>query len=225
MSASESSPSSPPAGEGDPTAPAETTRQALLDAAERLIAQYGVDAASVRAITEAAGANLAAVSYHFGSKDGLVRSVFERRLVPINRQRSELLDACLSGDGRPQLECVVRAFVLPPLQVLRRQHAPDFGRCMIRALAGRGGPCEAFEGLIERFAEALSRALPGADPEGIFWRFHFMVGAMAYTVGMGHLIEEYSHGICSCDDLEETGERLVRFIAAGMRAELEGAAT
>ena len=84
---------------------------------------------------------------------------------------------------------------------------------------------EAFEGLIERFAEALSRALPGADPEGIFWRFHFMVGAMAYTVGMGHLVEEYSHGICSCDDLEETGERLVRFIAAGMRAEVAGATT
>ena len=129
---------SPPGAADRSTATPESTKQALLDAAERLIAQYGVDAASVRAITEAAGANLAAVSYHFGSKDGLVRSVFERRLVPINRQRRELLDACLSGGARPELECVVRAFVLPPLQILRRQHAPDFGRCMIRALADPG---------------------------------------------------------------------------------------
>lgn len=209
-------------------AASETTKQALLDAAERLIAQHGVDAASVRAITEAAGANLAAVSYHFGSKNGLVRSVFERRLVPINRQRLELLDDCLEAPGTPDLECIVEAFVLPPLQILRREHAPDFGRCMIRALADPGDQMralltEAFEGLIERFAEALRRALPEAEPEGIFWRFHFMVGAMAYTLGMGHLVEEYSHGICSCADLEQTGKRLVRFIAAGMRAEIEGA--
>lgn len=209
---------------------ADATREALLDAAERLIAQHGVDSASVRAITEGAGANLAAVSYHFGSKEGLVRAVFERRLVPINHQRLELLEACLAEDDPPRLECVVRAFVLPSLAILRRGRAPDFGRCMVRALADPGEQmrmllAETFEDLIERFTEALGRALPAADPEGIFWRFHFMVGAMAFTVGMGHVLEEYSHGMCSCDDLEATSERLVRFIAAGMRSEVEEAAT
>ena len=204
--------------------PPATTRDQILDAAERLIGELGIDGASVRAITEAAGANLAAVNYHFGSKEGLVRAVFERRLVPINRERLRMLDRCTEGDDRePSLECIVRAFVKPPLEVLRGDHASSFGRCMIRALADPGEQMrlllvEAFEEVVGRFAEALGRALPSETSEGVFWRFHFMIGAMAYTIGMGHLVEEYSHGTCACSDLDAVGERLVRFVTAGMAA-------
>lgn len=204
------------------------TKEQLLDAAERLIGEQGIDGASVRAITEAAGVNLAAVSYHFGSKDGLVRSVFERRLRPINRERLELLEACLAESNPPSLERIVRAFVAPPLHVLGSEHAPDFGRCMIRALSDPGEQMrallmEAFEGVISRFTQALHRALPNEDAEGIFWRFHFMVGSMAYTVGMGHLVEEYSQGVCAASDFEAVSERLVRFVTQGMQVFPEAA--
>jgi AcrR family transcriptional regulator len=204
------------------------TKNQLIDAAETIIAEHGIDGASVRAITEAASANLAAVNYHFGSKEGLVRAVFERRLRPINRERLRLLDECTARSGAPQLDCVVRAFLLPSLQILQGEHAPIFGRCMIRALADPGEQMkamlmEAFEEVIERFTSALADALPGEDREGIFWRFHFMIGSMAYTIGMGHLVEEYSRGVCSCEDFEEIGERLVRFVTAGMRATAEEA--
>jgi AcrR family transcriptional regulator len=202
------------------------TRRHLLDAAERLIGDQGVDRASVRSITELAGANLAAVSYHFGSKDGLVREVFERRLRPINRERIRLLEDCLEPDGPPDLERVVRAFVGPPFQLLRGNQAASFGRCMVRVLSDPGDETrdllmEVFDEVIKRFAGALQLALPDAKPEGIFWRFHFMIGSMAYTVGMGHLVPEYSRGICSTQDVEAMTERLVRFITAGMRAESE----
>lgn len=204
-------------------APPIDTKEHLLDAAERLIAEQGVDGASVRSITEIAGANLAAVSYHFGSKEGLVRAVYERRLRPINRQRLRLLERTLAEEGALSLEGIVRAFVSPPLQVLHGEQAPNFGRCMIRALADPGQQMRpllmrAFKDVIERFSAALQQALPHEDPEEIFWRFHFMVGAMAYTVGMGHLVEEYSRGVCACEDFERITERLVRFVTAGMRA-------
>ncbi len=205
-------------------AQAPDTKQHLLEAAEQLIADQGIDGASVRAITDAAGANLAAVNYHFGSKDGLVRAVFERRLKPINAERLRLLEECTSRPGGATLEEVVGAFVIPPLQILDRTEAPSFGRCMIRALADPGPEMKAllmrnFEYVIARFAAALATLLPDHDREELFWRFHFMVGSMAYTIGMGHLVEEYSQGACRDDDPERVGRRLVRFVCAGLTAE------
>jgi len=200
------------------------TREQLLDAAEQLIGDQGVDRASVRSITELANANLAAVSYHFGSKDALVRQVFERRLLPINRERLKLLDECLDATATLDLESIVRAFVVPPFQVLLGERAASFGRCMVRVLADPGPDTrdlllELFGEVIRRFTPALQLALPDVDPEGIFWRFHFMVGSMVYTLGMGHLVPEYSHGICDASNVEATVERLVRFVTAGMQAE------
>ena len=60
------------------------TRTRLLDSAEQLFAERGIDATSLRAITTAAGANLASVNYHFGSKDELFREVVSRRIGPVN---------------------------------------------------------------------------------------------------------------------------------------------
>jgi len=203
------------------------TRRQLLDAAEQLIGEQGVDRATVRSITDLAAANLAAVSYHFGSKDGLVREVFARRLRPINRQRLEMLDQCLAQPGPPDLEGIVRAMVIPPFRVLSADQAPNFGRCMVRVLSDpsqemRELLMEMFQEVIERFSGALIQALPEQDPAEVFWRFHFMVGTMAHTLGMGHLVEEYSGGVSHMRDLDSVSERLVRFVTAGMAAEGTG---
>ena len=206
------------------------TREQILDAAERLIGDQGIDRASVRAITELAGANLAAVSYHFGSKDALVREVFERRLRPINLERLRLLDEHLGTTESPDLESVVRAFVLPPFGVLLGEEAANFGRCMVRVMADPGPQMrdllmDLFSEVMQRFIAALQNVLPGVDPAGIFWRFHFMLGSMAYTVGMRHLVPVYSRGICDSTNVEEIGERLVEFVTAGMRADARGGVT
>ena len=78
------------------------TKTSLLDAGERLFAELGIAGASMRAITQEAAANLAAVHYHFGSKEGLVRAVFSRRLGPLNRERVERLASARRGRPRPR---------------------------------------------------------------------------------------------------------------------------
>ena len=206
------------------------TREQILDAAEQLIGDQGIDRASVRAITELAGANLAAVSYHFGSKDALVREVFERRLRPINQERVRLLAEHLRSTDSPDLESIVRAFVLPPFGVLLGEEAANFGRCMVRVMADPGPQMrdllmEVFSEVMQRFVGAVQSVLPGVDPAGIFWRFHFMLGSMAYTVGMRHLVPVYSRGVCDSTNVEEIGERLVEFVTAGMRAGARGGTT
>jgi AcrR family transcriptional regulator len=92
------------------------TRERLLDAAERLFADRGLDAVSVRDITDAAGANSAAVHYHFGSKQGLATAVLERRMEQLMRRRDELLDE-LESQASPALRDVVRATVLPTAEM------------------------------------------------------------------------------------------------------------
>src|SRR6059036_3181340 len=95
------------------------TRARILDAAERLFAEHGYDGASLRDITAQAGVNLAAVNYHFRTKESLIQAVFARRLAPVNQRRLALLDACeaSAAGGRLQLEEVVRALISPVLRL------------------------------------------------------------------------------------------------------------
>ena len=109
------------------------TRERLLDAAERLFAEAGYTA-SLRDITAAAGANLAAVNYHFGSKEELVKAVLLRRVGPINAERRRRLAALES----PTTEDVVRAFLEPAL------------RAIGGADAAKGGPLRGFARIIGR---------------------------------------------------------------------------
>src|SRR5512143_118352 len=94
------------------------TKDRILDAAERLFAEHGFDATSLRMITAEAGVNLAAVNYHFRSKDALIEAVFSRCIRPLNRERLRLLAAVeeASGGAPPRLEDVIRAFVTPVIR-------------------------------------------------------------------------------------------------------------
>ena len=87
----------------------------ILDAAEELFAQQGFDATSIRAVTRHAGMNPAAVHYHFGSKEVLLRALLERRIAPLNEERLLLLDHVLR-DGEPDLERLLDAYLRPVLR-------------------------------------------------------------------------------------------------------------
>ena len=118
------------------------TKTALLDAAERLFARDGIAESSLRAITTEAGANLAAVNYHFGSKEGLVRAVFARRLGPLNGQRLESLERCISDSaGVSDLRCLLLAFVEPAMTMMMSQDTGDreFVKLLGRVLSGPSG--------------------------------------------------------------------------------------
>src|SRR5271170_6536430 len=110
-----------------------TTKDRILDAAERLFARVGIEASSLRAITAEADANLASVNYHFQSKDALIRAVIARRLGPITERRLELLDACerSAGSGPLPLDQVLDAFFRPVVEIYG-SHAQEFAPMMGR---------------------------------------------------------------------------------------------
>lgn len=204
------------------------TRESLLDAAEKLFSEQGIQAASLRAITAAAGANLAAVHYHFGSKQALVRAVISRRVAPIQAERLRRLAAARSGGEG--IEGVVRAFIEPLLQMVAER--PDgaclFARTLSQTFGADGEELrsiliEEFAETIERFSAELARLLPELTPEEVLWRFHFMAGALVHSVAGSELLERVSQGRCHLRDVEAASRQMVRFLAAGFRAPGQGA--
>ena len=199
------------------------TRSCLLDAAERLFAERGIASASLRAITREAEANLAAVHYHFGSKEGLVRAVFGRRLEPLNRERLKRLAEITASGGKPDVQGLVAAFVEPPLAMIGsepggRAFAQLLARSVLEPGAGaRELVLEQFAPVIDRFAEALGRALPELPREEIFWRLHFMIGSLSFTAGLGFLVDRFAGVPDGTTDPAAVSRRLVAFLTGGMR--------
>ena len=204
------------------------TKDRLLDAAEELFSNRGIDATSLRAVTSSAEVNLASVNYHFGSKEGLVRAVFLRRIEPLNRERLELLDALeIAAAGAPvELEAVLDAWIMPPL---RMGHSPDgkrFKRLMGGIYSEAGDTLQTllrdlFSEVLQRFCAAIGKALPALSPEELMWRVHFMLGAMIHTVADQPSIRVLSGGLCDPADIEGVRRRLIGFVAAGLRSPLE----
>ena len=114
----------------------ENTRGKILDAAEALFAEHGFSATSVRAITTKAEVNLAALNYHFGSKDAVIDAVFSRRIAPLNQERLRLLDQLekKSGDTVPGLEDLLSALLGP---AIRLAADPELGGERFMRLMGR----------------------------------------------------------------------------------------
>ena len=112
------------------------TKERILDTAERLFAAQGYAATSLRGIIAEAGVNLAAVHYHFHSKEALLEAVILRRSVPANHERLALLDRFEkeAGGNPPPLEKVIEAFVAPTLQMSRD---PQSGSMVFMKLLGR----------------------------------------------------------------------------------------
>ena len=117
--------------------PPKETQLRLLDAAEELFMQHGFEGASMRMLTARAGVNLAAVNYHFGSKDALIEAVFRRRLDPMNAQRLAELDRLeAEADGKPlAAEAIIRAFLGASLRMVEdaRNGGRNFTRLLGRA--------------------------------------------------------------------------------------------
>jgi len=207
------------------------TKERILDVAERLFAENGFKATSLRTITTEAGVNLAAVNYHFGSKDALVREVLSRRIRPLNRERFESLERLEESEGgEPSIEQIVEAFVAP---AIRMSLDPDRGGHVFMRLFGhamsqpdldlRDFIAEHFRDVAKRFNRVLQRALPDLSEREVFWRMLFMVGSMAHSMAMADQLHKVSRGLCDPHDALGILRRLVPFVAAGFRAPLPDA--
>ena len=173
---------------------ASETKDRILDVAERLFADRGYPATSLRDITAEAGVNLASVNYHFGAKESLLAALLERRFAPVNRRRLELLDALEGqvGAGRPGVEDVLRAFLAPPFE--KQQEWGEGGRTFLRLVGRlhaetndehRATYLRHFEEVRRRFTGALHRALPHLDAADVHWRMMFLIGSMAFAMAEG----------------------------------------
>ncbi|MBM3790013.1 MAG: TetR/AcrR family transcriptional regulator [Acidobacteria bacterium] len=202
------------------------TKLRILDAAERLFAERGYHAASLRAITAEARVNLAAANYHFGSKDSLLQAVFARRMRPLNEERLALLDRCeaQAAGGPLPPEKLLRILVEP---VLRLGSGPSEGLVSFRKLLGRmySEPDKTqhlfgreMESVIRRFTAALLKSYPGLPRRELAWRIHFIIGAMAHTLVAGNMLLLVSGGLCDPADTESALEQLVAFARAGLGA-------
>jgi len=213
------------------------THDRILDAAERLFADHGIAGTSVRAITDHAGVNVAAVNYHFGGKENLVRAVIARRLSGLEAARAAALDAIegkASGEGRaPTALELVEAFIAPVFdQALSDETGwPHFIRFISRLAWEPGAeefaPPESSMRLFERFDAALSRALPAlkADDRKRMWRLAFMRGATQHALLMITAVRTgrvpkgapFADAIVTTD-LETIRRELIAFVAAGLAA-------
>lgn len=195
------------------------TKQRILDTAERLIGEQGYAGTSLRHIIAEAGVNLAAVHYHFGSKEDLLDNVILRKAEAVNAQRLSRLDR-LEGEGAAPVpvEKVLDAFFEPMIEAGSQN--PQFVRLMGRLYAEGllpGVVAKHFQPTLERFVQALHRALPALPPPELASRLQFMIGAM-------------SHAVCGprgfpqplvpleAPDFRTTMRRLVVFLTGGLEA-------
>ena len=204
------------------------TKDRILDAAESLFMEHGFEATSLRAITAAAGANLASVNYHFGSKEVLFQAVLTRRLDPMNQERLDLLTR-LEREAEPDaLPCdrILSAMFIPALKLARdpARGGKDFLRLLGRAYDDpapfiRRFLAEQYATIIERFKTAFARALPELPKKELSWQLHFIMGALSYTLAGTdalRLIAELTPAEAGND--EALLHRLAPFLLAGLQS-------
>ena len=199
------------------------TKEKILDTAQRLIGDQGYSATSVRHIVAEAQVNLAAIHYHFGSKEDLLSAIIRRKADPVNAQRMALLDRMeAEAGGKPvPVRKTLEAWFLPMAEAA--DHDPGFvrlmGRMMVEGML-QSIVQQHFRKAAERIAGALRRALPEIPEEEFRWRMHFMLGAMAHTMLSGHLLAGLG-----TDERDFRGriEYLVGFLTAGLQAPASGA--
>lgn len=139
-----------------------TTEQRLVTAAERLFAEHGVGAVSLRTVMQAAGTNVAAIHYHFGSKEGLLAAVLRGRLDQVTGERNAVL-AKLSGGDVTARE-LARAFVQPVVTVLEAggEHWIRLvGQLLATGDDGLGAISDSFFERNAAFVELLEHLSPG----------------------------------------------------------------
>jgi AcrR family transcriptional regulator len=208
------------------------TKERILDAAEALFMTHGYEATSLRAITTAAEVNLAAVNYHFGSKEELFEAVLTRRLDPMNQRRVALLTT-LEERAAPApvaSERILSALLVPALELARdpERGGGNFLRLLGRAYADpapfiRRFLAAQYAEMIGRFKTAFGRALPHLPARELSWRLHFLMGALSYTLAGTDalkLIAEIAPGDGGGGSDELLLARLAPFLLAGLTAPL-----
>lgn len=205
-------------------------RKHILDVAIRLFAERGLDAVSVRDITNVARVNLGAMNYYFGSKEALIHEIFETLLGPLQRRRLALLGEieAQAGKNPPSLELVLRALIEPTVQFAVGQEGPPtyLPRLMFQAYAVSrpfldDKLAEQSDDVAKRFINALAQAVPGISHEEACWRYYLIVGGFLQVISDSQSLQRLrrlSDGRCDMEDIDRMIEQMIVFFWRGMTA-------
>jgi AcrR family transcriptional regulator len=209
-----------------PTDPASSTRGRILDTAELLFAREGPTAVTLRAIAAAADVNVAAVSYHFGSKEKLFEEMFLRRVVPLNDERLTRLASCATAaGGRSALEAIVAAYVMPALELMGGAGA-GARAIVVQYSLGRVLAMPSVDDLLVRyydslrkaFVTALAQAAPHLAEHEVVWRYYWMGGSVLVSLAVPPEMVEVTDTAVSLRARRaraKVGEELVAFLVKG----------
>ena len=201
------------------------TKTKILDAAEALFREQGIGATSLRTIIGRAGVNIAAIHYHFGSREEVVKSVIIRLVEPVNARRVILLDVLEKeyADAPIPLEKVLEAFLDPIIKMAASspQRYKNF-----KELIGRihTEPSEIrkfmhlFQNVFNRFFYALKKTLPRLTEEQLLLGFSFTMGALGSMIYKDQLIREHIAREDQTMDYDLLKNYVIRFIAGGFHA-------
>jgi AcrR family transcriptional regulator len=203
-----------------------STKDRILAAAEELFAQHGFAGTSLRQVTGRAEVNIAAVNYHFGSKENLINEVLRRRMDEMTRQRLDRLKTAVR-EHPGELEPVLAAFVEPALAMAQDRQGGAFDRAafikvLARAYAEKNDGLrrflsERYGHVLREFARAIAACLPGLGKEQLYWRLDFLSGALTYAMADFGLIKRPA-SVPEAVHRERAARELIRFAAAGLLA-------
>ena len=197
--------------------PSDQTRTAILAAAERLYADSGFGDVTLRDIVAEANVNLAAVNYHFGSKDDLIAELFVTRSLALNRERLRQLRAAEErGGGCAEIAEVLRALVGPTLRgcLGRDNQSSTAARFMIQVNIESVPAIRRIRNReidhLRKFVAAMRRALPDRAEVELYWGLHFALAMAQQTVRDSERLTKLSDSQCDLDDVEAVIERVVQ---------------
>lgn len=202
----------------------ERTRTALLDAAERLFSEHGLDGVSMRDIAQAAGVTLALVNYHFGAKEKLYRAVFERRIVPVSAARREALAAVFDRHGQlapPPIGEVLDALARPWVEMRGEPGGVAYTRLAAREVGDpaegrRGITADLLDPVAREFMAAMQRALPDRPAAEVAWAYHFFIGALLLILANPDRVTRLSGRLCDIQDDQAVIEQIVGFFCRAL---------
>jgi len=202
-----------------------STKVRILEATERLLAEHGFESVSLRDITTAADVNVAAVNYHFGSKEKLFEEVQCRYIEPVNEERLRMLAEKQTGGRNATLREILEAFMHPFFSMVTRSKMSEqlFFKLMGRCITDKQGDLPdallpLFKKVAEAFTSALQQAAPNLAVEPMLWRLHYTFGVMAHTLLHGDALKKLTGGACGDPDIEKQLQWMIDFCHAGFLA-------
>ncbi|WP_440874212.1 TetR/AcrR family transcriptional regulator [Thalassotalea sp. PLHSN55] len=206
-----------------------STKDKILDAAEALFAEHGFNGTSLREITSKAEVNLAAVNYHFGSKKELIKAVMSRYMNKLSPLLAVALGDICQQEQQPTLTEVLTAFIDPLLALneLKENGTSNFLQLLGRGYTDSQGFLRWFlttqyPEVISLFVEAVQKAYPELSAEDMFWRLHFTMGTVVFTMSSSDALIDIAKNDFDKDlTIAEVIQQVIPYVAAGVGAPLD----